>query len=333
MHLAALAALALSAPLQEAPGVRVRFEPLPTESFRLELTTAAPAELAPELSDQIFEALGLRLEATEAGWAGSRAGDLTDVRRLIEGVLLSDAPLHANLDRSTAHVIVRGPLIPFLDELGDEVLVDRLDSTPWERTDPPARDAARVLLETLGGAERWRALGGVRTTTRLTVDFQGSPRVIERIHVRLFDPPSTRVEQLPAGPTQVVQELSPSEILQHRGGATTRWPLSDLARTWRGETATLARLAHGLASEGPIGLRVTENDGLVAFDDNGDLVRVETDDRGRPVLLVQLAGAPDDAGRTAITAFTEDPLPFAKTYTLEGRLAMTAEILSLETID
>lgn len=317
----------------QAADVRVNFTPESRDNYAWTIRAPLEASLDPEALEKLGADLGgvfAQVDADEDGRAeelsASGVADLEGLRRIVQGVVLAGQPLHPVLDRELAQVSIQGPTEPFLEEFAADVLIRRLDSTPWERTEAPGRAAVGAMLEALGGVAQWAVLAEIRTQTRLTVDFQGSQRVLERIHIRKFGPPSTRVEQLPEGPDQVVQELSPNAVVQSQGAIRTQYPLSDLARTWRSETASFVRLAHGLASHGPLGARPDGERNLVVFDDNGDLARIELGEDGRPQVLVQLSGTPDEAGRTTITAWSEKAPFLAVAYSLEGRLSLTAEV-------
>ena len=322
-----------------ATEVRVNFTPESRDDY----TWTIRAALEENLDQAELEALGAelggkfsQLDADEDGRAdelsATGVSDLHGLRRVVQGMVLANRPLHSALGRELAQLSVQGSLDPFLEEFAADVLIRRLDSTPWERTEAPGREAVGAMLEALGGAAKWAALSEVRTQTRLTVDFQGSQRIQERIHIRKFQPGSTRIQQLPEGPNQLLQELSPNAIVQSQGAMRTQYPLSDLARTWRSETACFARLTQGLASNGPLGARPDGERKLVVFDDNGDLARIELGENGRPRVLIQLSELPDKAGRTTITAWSEKAPFYAVGYSLEGRLSLTAEVTDVSLV-
>ncbi len=319
-----------------AAEVRVNFTPKSREDYAWTIQAPLMETLDPSVLESLGAELGgdfSQLDTNEDGRADelSAAGttDLEGLRRIVQGVVLANRPLHPFLDRELALFSVQGSLEPFLEEFAADVLIRRMDSTPWERSGAPGHEAVDAMLEALGGAADWAVLSEVRTQTRLTMDLQGTQRILKRIHIRKFGPPSTRVEQLPVGPEQVIQELSPNAVVQRQRAMSTLFPLSDLARTWRSETASFTRLAQGLASRGPMGARPDGERNLVIFDDNGDLARIELGEDGRPHVLVQLSGTPDEAGRTTITAWSETAPFFAVGYTLEGRVSLTAEVTDL----
>ena len=330
-----------SVQVDDPPGVYVHFKPQSGEGFDWTLRSIVP-EASEESSGPALDgaaltgferALGGTFEYRPAtpdrspgGLFAEGSGDLEDLQQVLNGVLLAPQPLHSALAREAVEVSVSGPLEPFLETFSASLLIHRLDSTPFERTEQDAREAISKILNALGGKQHWSSLLEIQTTTRLDVVLGGQQTVLERIHVRQFNPPSTVVRQLPEGPSQRIQELSPIAMVQTQGTIRTQHPPARLASTWRGETASLVRLMSGLAHEGPLGARLEESGHLVVFDDNGDLARIEPDELGRPSIISQLLASPTPPSRTTITAWSDNPLPRPTHYNIEGPLSLSAEV-------